>query len=284
MLNLKNRKVMKRTNLVFAASLLVFASFFAACEKSETTDPILESSQDDDQVSTLFDDSQNEVDDLTLGSAPAKSSAEFALLSGSGTRTVVTSTSGDTTIHTVTFVDFVNGNYENAHVKNGVIIVKVIGHPIETKFERTVILQNFMIDDIEIEGTRHINKTANYQFSVTLTGGKVTFADGTTYTREFTHTRIWVAGYDTPGYIWDDVFTIEGVATGVNRKGYTYTHTIINPLVVKPSCRWIVEGTIEIVFNSKTAVLDYGLVDCDNIATITKDGKTTEIRLRGRKR
>ncbi len=276
---------MKRTNLVFAASLLVFASFLAACQKSESTDPMVNLAQDDDKVSALFDDTQNDVDELTAVSTPAKSSSgstsEFVMSPGSGTRTDVKSFSGDTVIHTITFVDFINGSSLNGHIKNGVIIVKVIGHPIDAKFERTITLQNFYVDGNKIEGKRQIIKIAEHQFTVALVGGKVTFTDGTTYTHEFTRTRTWIDGYATLGNIWDDVFTIEGVATGINRKGNAYTHTIIIPLVIKNSCRWIVEGSIELVSNNKTAILDYGDMNiCDDKATITINGVTNDITLR----
>lgn len=276
---------MKRTNLFFAASLMVFASFLAACQKSETTDPTVDSTQDDDQVSALFDDTQNEADEITSTATQIKSSAEYTMSDGSnsGTRTDVKTFSGDTTIHTITFVNFINGNSENGHIKNGVIIVKVIGGPLQAKFERTVLLQNFTIDETKLEGKRQITKIADYKYTVVLTGGKATFSDGTTYTHEFTRTRTWTEGYNTPYFIWDDVYTIEGVATGVNRKGYTYTHTITNPLVEKNACRWIVSGTIEMVANNKTAELDYGGGNCDNIATVTANGKTTEIKLKAKR-
>lgn len=279
---------MKRTNLIFAASLLVFASFMAACQKSETTDPILDSTQDDDKVSALFDDTQNDVDELTSTVTPVKSSYEaapnFDKAGGDmGTRTDVKTQSGDTIIHTITFVNYVNGRSLNGHMKNGVIIVKVIGRPLDAKFERTIIMQNFDIDGVKIEGKRQVVKTANYQYMVTLVGGKVTFTDGTTYTHNFTRTRTWTEGYATPADIWDDVFTVEGVATGVNRKGSEYTHTITNPLVIKNSCRWIVEGTIEMVSANKTATLDYGMGTCDDQASVTIDGKTKDITLRNKR-
>ena len=274
---------MKRTNLIFAASLLVFASFFAACEKSETTDPLVDLSQDDDQVSSLYDDMLKEVDETTFATTPEKSSAQFTMASGSGTKSVVTSFSGDTIIRTITFTNFINGNNENGHIKNGVIIVKILGGPLQDVFKRIVLMKNFTIDDILIEGKKEIVKTSQYIYSVTLTGGKVTFTDGTTYLREFSRTRTWTEGYSTPANIWDDIFTIEGTATGVNRKGNNYTHAITNPLVVKNNCRWIVEGTIELTVNDKVAVLDYGMGECDNLATMTVNGEIKEIKLRGRR-
>jgi len=111
----------------------------------------------------------------------------------------------------------------------------------------------------------------------------VTFEDGTTYTREFTRVNTWTDGFSTPLDIWDDVFAIEGEATGVNRQGNAYTHTITSALVIKNTCRWIVEGIIELKVKDKVAVLDYGMGECDNDATITINGNVREIKLRGRR-
>lgn len=276
---------MKRTNLFIAASLLVFGSFMTSCKKDDITDPMVAVMQDEDQTAELFDETVKEVDELTMTTTPAKSSAEFAYQQsgGSGTRTVVTSFSGDTLIKTITFTNFINGNNENGHVKNGVIIIKIVGRSTDDIFKRIVLLQNFKIDEIKIEGKKVITKTGNYTFSVVLTGGKVTFTDGTTCTREFTRTRTWVEGYATLANIWDDIYSIEGEASGINRKGNTYTHTITSPLIVKNACRWIVQGTIELVAGDKTAILDYGMGECDNLATMTINGEVKEISLRGRR-
>ncbi len=273
---------MKRTNLIFAASLLVFATFMASCQKSETTNPMVEISQDDDQVGELYDDMLKEVDETTLEATPNNSSAQYAMEAGSGTKIVTITFSGDTTIKTITFTNFVNNNNESGHIKNGVIVVKILGGPRADVFKRIILLQNFTVDGILIEGKKEIVKTGQYVYSVTLTGGKTTFTDGTNYTREFTRVRTWAEGYNT-ATVWDDVFTIEGVATGTNRKGNAYTHTITSPLVVKNSCRWIVEGVIELKVGDKVAVLDYGMGECDNDATITINGEIRDIKLRGRR-
>jgi len=272
---------MKRTNVIFAASLLVFATSFSACQKSETSDPVIDTVQDDDQSTALLDNVQAEADEVATMSTAAKSSAEFALMAGgSGTRTIVKSFSGDTIIRTITYADYINPNAANGHIKNGTIIVKVLGGPAQATFVKITTLQNFNIDGIKIEGKRVVTKTADHQFNDVLTGGKVTFTDNTFITRNADHTRTWTAGYDTPLDITDDTYTFEGTASGTNRKGKSYTRTITNPLVIEATCRWIVEGTFEIVADTKTAILDYGTGTCDNNATLTINGKTYDITLR----
>ncbi|MHC1703728.1 MAG: hypothetical protein AB9846_07455 [Tenuifilaceae bacterium] len=274
---------MKRTNLFLAASLLMAATVFTSCEKAETTDPMVEISQDDDQVTALYDDVLTEADDLTLASdGVMKAPADFDITSGSGTRTVVTTFEGDWMVKTITFTDFVNSHSENGHIKNGKIIIKMLGRPFQATFERVITFNNFTIDGVLIEGEKRITKTAQYQYTITLTGGKVTFTDGTAYTRESSRIRTWEEGYDTPALL-DNVFTVTGTSTGVNRQGLTYTHTITNALVFKVACRWIVEGTVESVCADNTVTLDYGTGECDNLATMTLNGVTTEITLRGKR-
>lgn len=279
MLNLKIT-TMKRTNLFLSACLIMAATAFTSCQKDVITDPLVSSSQDDDQVTALYDDVLNEADDITLSEGVSKAPAAFDVAAGSGTRTVVTTFEGNWMVKTITFVNFINAKSENGHVKNGVIVIKVLGRPTLAQFERVITFNNFTIDDNKIEGEKHITKTADYTYSVTLTGGKVTFTDGTTYTRDFSRVRTWGTGYATPANIFDDIFTISGTETGINRKGLAYTHTITNDLVIKVACRWVVEGSVSMVVGDKTVLLDYGTGECDNLATITVNGKTTEIKLR----
>jgi hypothetical protein len=279
---------MKRINFLLAAAFAVF--MFSSCQKDSTsTNPIVTSATDDDQVTTAYDDVDAEVDDITsnsgtlMSTAPSPTMAAYA--DDASSRSVVTAVNDDGSVtKTITYVNWTNPNANNGHVKNGVIVINIVGGPLQAQYSRTVTFQNFTIDDNLIEGTRLIQKIADYQYTVTLTGGKITFADGTTYTREANRTRTWISGMDTPYNIWDDVFSIEGSETGVNRQGETYTHTIVNALQIRRACRWIVAGTMDIVVGDKTATLDYGNGDCDNLATVTINGEIYDIKLRGGKK
>lgn len=273
---------MKRTSLIIATGLMMMAAIsFTSCEKDDNTDTMASTLEQDDDASAYLDDVQAEVDDLTMISD--SKSADYATFSvaGQGTRTRKTAWEGDWRVDTVTYVDYVNGNSRYERVKNGQIVIRTLGSPLQATFERQVSFVNFNINGNQIEGQKRIVKTSEYQYSVTLQNGKITFTDGTTYTRNSERTRTWAGGYNTPYYIWDDVYTVEGTDTGVNRNGYTYTHQITNALMYQMTCRWIVEGTIEMTVNGDSATLDYGNGDCDNNATVTHNGKSYQIRLRG---
>ncbi|MGE0077679.1 MAG: hypothetical protein AB7S48_07460 [Bacteroidales bacterium] len=273
---------MKRTSLFFAASLMMMAAIsFTSCEKDDDTDSMESTLEQDDDASAYFDDVLAEVDDLTMISD--SKTADYATLSveGQGTRTRKTAWEGDWRVDTITYVDYVNGNSRYERVKNGKVIIRMLGTATQATFERQVSFMNFNINGNEIEGQKRIVKTSEYQYTVTLQNGKITFTDGTTYTRTCERTRTWADGYSTPYYVWDDVYTVEGTDSGQNRKGYTYTHQITNALMYQLGCRWIVEGTIEMTVNGDTATVDYGNGECDNSATVTHNGKSYQLRLRG---
>lgn len=270
---------MKTTNFFLMAALAVTALTFSSCEKEEVS-PLAEVLQQDDEVNDYYNDVLAEADDFSFSDGISKSGeAEFEV--AAGTRTVVTTTSGDTIIHTITYVAFSHPRRPD-RVKNGVIEIKVLGRYNQELFWRQIKLIGFTVNDNSVQGTKIIQKTGTYEYSISLTGGRIDFTDGTFYTREMQRVRTWTTGYSTPMNISDDEYSITGTASGINRRGNEYVHTITSPLIAKMNCRWIVQGIIEFVVNSQTAVLDYGEGECDRIATLTVNGNTYTINLRGR--
>lgn len=205
-----NLTAMKRTSLIFAASLMLMATIsLTSCQKDEETDPIVSTMQQDDDATAYFDDVLTEVDELTM--VGDSKSMEYSSLNteGQGVRTRKTSWDGGWRVDTITYSNYVNGNARFEKVKNGQIVIRTLGNPLAESFERNVTFVNFTINGNLIEGEKNITKTAYYTYAITLQNGKITFTDGTTYTRAFTRTRRWVAGFDTPYYIWDDFILLK---------------------------------------------------------------------------
>ncbi len=64
-----------------------------------------------------------------------------------------------------------------------------------------------------------------------------------------------------------------------------FDKVITKPLVKITGCDYIVEGTIEYQMNGTVvALVDYGDGTCDNLATKTVDGVTTEFKLDGKEK
>jgi hypothetical protein len=174
---------------------------------------------------------------------------------------------------------------ENGRVRKGKIIIVVSSKVSSPTFSRTITFDNFFIDGFKIEGTKIIakagkNDSGNPLFTITLTNGKITSPEGKIVTKEFTRTREWVTGYNTPRNRWDDEYFVSGTASGTDRNGASYTKLIVLPLHVKNICPWVVSGSVKISKTGKSdAVLDYGNDVCDRIATVTIGDKTTTIQL-----
>ena len=102
--------------------------------------------------------------------------------------------------------------------------------------------------------------------------------DSITIVREGERTKEWLDGFGTP-YIDDDKFLLNGNATASINDNIEYTRTIIDPLYVDRACRFILSGVVEIDRNGEIMLIDFGEGECDNIATVTKDGESEEIEL-----
>lgn len=197
------------------------------------------------------------------------------------------------TVNQVITIDFGDGcEGRRGRVRSGKIIVTYDGNRRTVGSFRSVSFENFFVDSTQIEGTRTKTVTAvdaenlSITVDITLTGGKLTFGDGTFATREAQKTRVW--DFDADG---DHVTTISGSASGVNREGVDYSMDITEDIVFQRSC-WRagvfvpVSGIKMFSVGENTAIIDYGDGACDNLATKTVDGVSEEIELsvRGRRR
>lgn len=145
---------------------------------------------------------------------------------------------------------------------------------------RIITLEDFYIDEVQVEGVRTLtNISASLEddpkFSIVLEGGKLTFPDGTTATRDADHVKTWIRANNP----LNDEFHVEGEASGSNRRDVRYEIEILEKLVYKRACRanrvFIpVSGIKQITFGDNVAVINYGDGDCDNEVTITLNGET----------
>ncbi|MFM7194383.1 MAG: hypothetical protein ACKO3B_12035 [Bacteroidota bacterium] len=158
---------------------------------------------------------------------------------------------------------------------------------VDRKAGHTVILSDFFINGKKVEGTRTVTRTAvlPVTHTITLSGGKVTWPDGTFATREASHTRIWNRNAAAPN---DDSMVIKqgGTASGVNRNGKNYVVEVISDITFKFGCntgtRRIllpISGSKVMKVAEKTITIDYGNGTCDDKATVTVDGTSKEITL-----
>jgi hypothetical protein len=180
----------------------------------------------------------------------------------------------------------------DGHIRKGKIITEYTGRLITPGASATTVFDGFYVDSIKVEGTQKIANTspsnAERQYTVDVTGAKLTRPSGN-YVEWRNHKVITQSEGLATILPSDDIFKIEGSASGKVKKGsllVAWESNILEPLVKKFSCRWIVKGKIKTVRINATAnspwiaVLDFGDGTCDNKAVITINGVSRQITLR----
>ena len=274
-------------SLIFTGLLL-----FVTCERNDEkiTGQDIEMADDDAVITLMFDQAFTETD-MALEQLEYNWKHPSGLKSVLDTCPIIYVDHNDSTYwpKTVT-INFGSEGCEGpfGNIRKGVITIIVTDRYIKQGSVRTVTFNDFYVNDFKIEGTKTVtnegrNDDGFMYFTVELTGGKVITPAGKEITHEFNRTRTWIEGELTKRWRWDDVYLIEGESTGVNRFGKTYTRTITSPLMVATACRWIMSGTIEIQPEDRSLILlNFGNGECDDVATITVNGETKEIKLHGR--
>lgn len=264
--------------------MLGLAVMTTACKKNETS-PSGDSgfASDDSFAEGIYDDVTKIADEAySFSSGNFKSTADTIII---GQCAVIT-------LDTTTFpyeltIDFGEENClcKDGRYRRGKILVTFTGryrHPgtvITTGFD------NYFVNDNQVDGTKVVtnmgpNEDGHPYFTVVVTGVIHLNNDRGTLSWNASKTRTWIEGYTT-WRIRDDVYLIDGEATGIRPNGNTWEREIINPLRVELDCRWIVSGTMEIRPEGlPLRILDFGDGECDNIATVLVNGVTYTIYLR----
>ncbi|MBG8554389.1 hypothetical protein [Hymenobacter guriensis] len=148
----------------------------------------------------------------------------------------------------------------------------------------TVSLLDYYVNDRQHTGTRLYTNLGQGSYSVEVKDASIITPEGTHgWASQRTYTR--TAGFGTRT-LRDDTYSVAGSATGTNRKGVSYTATIEQPLIksfAEGCARHFISGTVSITNSKeKSLLLNYdptGTQACDNIATVTINGRTRTITL-----
>jgi hypothetical protein len=174
------------------------------------------------------------------------------------------------------------------NVRKGIVKIEFKGRRFMPDSKIITTLENYSINDIKLEGIRTVTNTSasletNPKFNITVQGGKATWPDGKTATHEINRTREWVRAINP----LNDKWLVTGTAAGTNREGKTYQMEITKALVYKRECAAsnkvfaAVEGTKVLNIDGKTITVDYGSGTCDKLVTITINGQTKEVEIKG---
>lgn len=272
-----------KTTKLFLSLFFILSIVFTSCEKAEDANEIVSTKAVEEEAvaDILWNSIDADVDFVSdlMGSKGYKSITDTCPM------IIVDHADSAFFPRTVT-IDFGDG-CETFHgrIKKGKIIISVSSPMHLEGSVRTVTLEDYYINDHHIEGTKVLtnmgyNDSGNMNWDVMLSGGKITFPDGSISLRSMNHNRELIAGIDSPFYWWDDEYHITGTATGTNIDGVSYVNTITKAVLYKTVCRFPVSGTIDMEISELgTLVFDYGDGECDNIGTIKYGDQVWEIEL-----
>jgi hypothetical protein len=190
-------------------------------------------------------------------------------------------------------LDFGTGCVANdGHFRKGKIIHVYTNRLINPGAVAETSFDGFYFDSIKVEGAHRIKNTTTVtsgpQYQINVTNGKLTRPNGNFTSWNSEKVRTQIEGMLTPILPMDDVFKITGAARGSNRRDTTviaWNATVVEPLIRRNNCRWIVKGTVRAVReNTNTGerwagLINYGNGTCDNAATVTINGVTYNITL-----
>ena len=288
-----------------AAVMVAGLCFLAACadkvdfNSTDTTSVQNEASTDgyfedtDDMAVTVVSSDQGTVDGSRVDGGRLINKSLLDLRFACESTTVTINFAADNTKdvpHGTITVDFGTDGCTDAkgNTRKGKVIVEFKGRRFMPNSTITTTTDGYSINGIALQGTRVVtNITGSTEeaptFNVVLTNGKATWPDNTTATRDVNRVRVWTRAANP----LNDQWSVTGTASGTNRNGKEYEMNITSPLIYKRECAisakvfMPVQGTKELTVNGKKITIDYGTGDCDKTVTITVDGQSKQVEVKG---
>lgn len=172
-------------------------------------------------------------------------------------------------------IDFGTACTFNGVTRSGKINIVLTDSVRKPNSQATMTFDNYYVNLYKIEGQivwTNTSTPGTRSWTRVTTNGKVTAPNGRYWLHSGTKNVTQTAGVATPTWI-DDVFSITGNYSVTNAAGRTRTGTVLEALQKKNSCANIDKGKSKVEGPNHYAIIDFGNGDCDNLATISIDGR-----------
>lgn len=164
--------------------------------------------------------------------------------------------------------------------RNGTLTIVISEDMRNEGATRTATFKGFGQNGRTITGTKTLtnmgqNENGNYVFE--KSGKMEASCQKGSFTREQSGQIEWLSGFGD-GDCDNNVVSITGSSSATGPKG-THSREIMEPLIKDFSCAYFKQGVIKVSGKRGEAIIDFGEGDCDNTASVTKEGVTSEINL-----
>ena len=175
-------------------------------------------------------------------------------------------------------IDFGTGcTSPNGIIRKGIINVTLSDSLRKTGSVAVLTFSNYYVSGYKKEGTitwTNTSPAGGKSWNRKVENGKITAPNGNYWLHSGIMDIVQTAGVATPQDLLDDVYSITGNRTVTNAAGKTRTATVLNALQKKTICANIDKGTVKIQGPNHYAIIDFGDGTCDNLATLSIDGRT----------
>lgn len=271
---------MKIKQILFAFAVLSLAFGFNSCKKSDETaaqefENTFELSADQAVTNNLSQDAEDVFLEVAQDNNIAGNFAPEPVTNIIPCATVtITPASG---FPKTIVIDFGTSCTHNGITRSGKINVTLTDSVRKPGSIATMTFTNYFVNLYKIEGTYKWTNTSTANtrsWDRVTTGGKITAPDARFWLHDGSRSVTQTAGVGTPTPI-DDVFSIyPGTHTVTNSSNISRTCTILEALQRKVACSNIDKGKIKVQGPNHYATIDFGDGTCDNLASLSIDGRT----------
>ncbi|MEP7238029.1 MAG: hypothetical protein ABI685_09195 [Ferruginibacter sp.] len=268
---------MKIKQFMFGIAVALLAIGFNSCKKSDVKEEFettFELSGDQAIANNLSQDAEDVFmqvaqDNNVAGNfSPAPDPASIIPCA---TVTITPATGFPKTI----VIDFGTSCTFNGITRSGKINIVLTDSVRKAGSMATMTFTNYYVNLYKVEGTITWTNTSTASvrsWTRVTQNGKITAPDGRYWLHDGTRYVVQTGGVSTATII-DDVFSITGNHTVTNSSGASRTGTVLEALQKKTACDNIDKGKLKIQGPNHYAIIDFGDGTCDNLATISIDGR-----------
>jgi len=278
-----------KNRVTIILGLLVSVLFFS-CENNsnDLVSDELELITDDEIISLKFDEIGNEdIQQPVFGSH--KANFRQRILNRWFDRDCVTVTTSGEGYPKEIVIDYGEG-CEGRHgvLRTGKIIITMSDDIFNPGAEHIVKFEDVMIGEKSVEMTKtRTNLGQNGEGNWVMESDMVmtiTYEDGSSSIRNSNGKNEWLSGFGTEEKE-DDILLRTFSGTVLTSGGAEYSRQTTTPLLIDRSCLYIKSGIILLDRNGTEITIDFGEGDCDEWATVSRDGesKLVDLSKRGKK-